>query len=205
MTAELVTEVDGDDVVVRYADPEHRAGHVSVWAHLRLGDTTHGAGGGRLGGTADRPAGRPARVPPRRRRPTWGPTRATPTSYRGRSVTTRGSRSRATARPSGSTSSRFRPSGHHLTLSRTAVGRIDTEIWSPADAAAEEPLPLLISHDGPEMDAYGGLTSYVGALVGDATPAAGCGSRWSRRAHATSGTPPTRRTDGRSTTAWSLR
>lgn len=40
MTAELVTEVDGDDVVVRYADPEHRAGQVSVWAHLRLGDTT---------------------------------------------------------------------------------------------------------------------------------------------------------------------
>ncbi len=54
-----------------------------------------------------------------------------------------------------------------LTLSRSAVGRIDAEIWSPADADAAEALPLLISHDGPEMDAYGSLTRYVGALVGD--------------------------------------
>ena len=36
----LITSVDGDDVVVRYADPEHHAEQVSVWAHLRLGDTT---------------------------------------------------------------------------------------------------------------------------------------------------------------------
>ena len=35
-----MTEVDGDDVVVRYADPEHHAEQVTVWAHLRLGDTT---------------------------------------------------------------------------------------------------------------------------------------------------------------------
>ncbi len=40
MPEELTTTVDGEDVVVRYADPEHRAGQVSVWAHLRLGDTT---------------------------------------------------------------------------------------------------------------------------------------------------------------------
>src|SRR5205814_2860621 len=35
----LVTEVDGDDVVVRYADPEHAASEVRVWARLHLGDT----------------------------------------------------------------------------------------------------------------------------------------------------------------------
>ncbi|MGA8246448.1 MAG: esterase, partial [Nocardioides sp.] len=40
MPDELVTTVDGEDVVVRYADPEHRAHHVTVWAHLRLGDTS---------------------------------------------------------------------------------------------------------------------------------------------------------------------
>ncbi len=39
------------------------------------------------------------------------------------------------------------------------------ELWAPAGIPAEVPLPLLISHDGPEMDAYGGLTQYVGALT----------------------------------------
>jgi hypothetical protein len=37
---DLVTEVDGGDVVVRYADPERLASSVRVWAHLRLGDTS---------------------------------------------------------------------------------------------------------------------------------------------------------------------
>jgi enterochelin esterase-like enzyme len=162
---ELVTTVDGGDVVVRYADPEHHAEQVSVWAHLRLGDTTMARveGGwevrltdlpvdrleylldidGRLGPDP----GNPHVVPgpfgdhswvalPDYREPPWLAVEPVPGE-------------RAT-----------------LTLSRTAVGRIDTEIWAPADAAAAEPLPLLISHDGPEMDAYGSLTRYVGALVG---------------------------------------
>ncbi len=38
-------------------------------------------------------------------------------------------------------------------------------IWAPADAEADERLPLLICHDGPEMDEYGALTTYVGCLV----------------------------------------
>jgi enterochelin esterase family protein len=42
---------------------------------------------------------------------------------------------------------------------------VDLELWAPLDAPTSEPLPLLLCHDGPEMDAYGGLTSYVGALV----------------------------------------
>jgi enterochelin esterase family protein len=54
-----------------------------------------------------------------------------------------------------------------LTLSRTAVGRIDTEVWSPVEADADESLPLLVCHDGPEMDAYGALTAYVGAMIAD--------------------------------------
>jgi enterochelin esterase-like enzyme len=52
-----------------------------------------------------------------------------------------------------------------LVLPRTGTGRLDTEIWSPAEAPDDEPLPLLISHDGPEMDAYGALTAYVGAMM----------------------------------------
>jgi enterochelin esterase-like enzyme len=52
-----------------------------------------------------------------------------------------------------------------LTIARTGAGRVDVEVWTPADASNDERLPLLISHDGREMDAYGGLTSYVAALV----------------------------------------
>ncbi len=35
-------------------------------------------------------------------------------------------------------------------------------VWSPGDGD----LPLLVAHDGPEMDEFGALTRYVGALVG---------------------------------------
>jgi len=161
----LITSVDGDDVVVRYADPEHTAERVGVWAHLRLGDTTMArvAGGWEVrltdlpvdrleylldvDGRLQPDPGNPHTVPgpfgdhswvalPAYQQPAWLDLDAVP-----------GERM---------------PS----TISRTAVGRIDCYIWSPADAAAAEPLPLLISHDGPEMDAYGGLTSYVATLIG---------------------------------------
>lgn len=164
MPEELATTVDGGDVVVRYADPEHHAQHVSVWAHLRLGDTTMSrVPGGWEVRLTDLPVdrleylldvdgdlgpdpGNPRVVPgpfgdhswlplPGYRQPEWLGLEPVPAE-------------RAA-----------------LTLSRTAVGRIDTEIWSPSDAAHDQPLPLLISHDGPEMDAYGDLTAYVGGLV----------------------------------------
>jgi enterochelin esterase family protein len=48
----------------------------------------------------------------------------------------------------------------------TPVGTFEVETWSPADASPGERLPLLLAHDGPEMDAFAGLTHYVGALVG---------------------------------------
>lgn len=38
-------------------------------------------------------------------------------------------------------------------------------VWSPADAVAREPLPLLVVHDGPEYDRLGGLTTYTGAAI----------------------------------------
>jgi enterochelin esterase-like enzyme len=38
-------------------------------------------------------------------------------------------------------------------------------IWSPADAPDEEPLPLLVAHDGPEYDKLAGLTRYAAAQI----------------------------------------
>jgi enterochelin esterase family protein len=57
----------------------------------------------------------------------------------------------------------------NVTLPRTGAGRIDAEVWSPAGADPTDALPLLVSHDGPEMDAYGNLTAYVAAMVGAGT------------------------------------
>ena len=42
---------------------------------------------------------------------------------------------------------------------------ISVRTWSPADAGDDEPLPLLIAHDGPEYDALASLTRYLAAGV----------------------------------------
>jgi enterochelin esterase family protein len=162
----LVTEVDGDDVVIRYDDPRHAARHVGVWAHLPLGD----AGMRRvLGGwevrLSDLPVDRleylldvdgDLRVDEPNPRRTGGPfgdhSWIPLPAYR---------------EPEWLTRETIPAERTPLSIARTPAGRIDLEIWSPADAAGDRPLPLLISHDGPEMDAYGGLTSYVGALVAE--------------------------------------
>jgi enterochelin esterase-like enzyme len=160
----LVTEVDGDDVVIRYDDPQHAATHVGVWAHLPLGDTAmRRVPGGWEVRLTDLPVDRLEYL----------------VDVDG-SLRVDGSNPLRTGGPFGDHSwvplSSYREPGWlgmpgieaeraPLTLARTPAGRIDLEIWSPADARTSEPLPLLLSHDGPEMDAYGGLTSYVGALV----------------------------------------
>jgi enterochelin esterase-like enzyme len=161
---DLATTVDGEDVVVRYADPLHRAGRVSVWSYVSLGDTSMSRVDGgwevRLTPPVDRfeylldvdgglclDPGNPLVVPgplgdhswlalPGYRDPDW-----------------------LALEPIGSLRESVR-------ISRTSAGRIDAEIWSPADASSSESLPLLISHDGPEMDVYGELTTYVGAMIG---------------------------------------
>jgi enterochelin esterase-like enzyme len=38
-------------------------------------------------------------------------------------------------------------------------------IWSPADRAPDEPLPLLVAHDGPEYAKLAGLTRYAAAQI----------------------------------------
>jgi enterochelin esterase-like enzyme len=164
----LVTEVDGDDVVVRYADPGHDATRVSVWAHLRLGDTTMDeVDGGWEVRLTDLPVDRLEYL-----LDVDGDLRPDP------------SNPQLTPGPFGVHSWIPLPSYREphwldvepslgerasLTLSRTGAGRIDAEIWAPADVPADRALPLLISHDGPEMDAYGGLTAYAGAMVSAGT------------------------------------
>ncbi len=49
----------------------------------------------------------------------------------------------------------------------TPIGEVTGELWTPGDLDPGVPLPLLISHDGPEMDAYGHITQYVGALIAE--------------------------------------
>ena len=160
----LGTKVVGDEVVVRYDDPGHTASHVGVWAHLRLGDVAmRKVEGGWEVRLTDLPVDRLEYL-----LDVDGDLRPDP------------SNPRLTAGPFGDHSWIPLPAYREpawldveprpgeratLTLSRTGAGRIDTEIWSPVDAPADQPLPLLISHDGPEMDAYGALTTYVGAMI----------------------------------------
>jgi enterochelin esterase-like enzyme len=42
---------------------------------------------------------------------------------------------------------------------------VSVRTWAPPDAAADEPLPLLVVHDGPEYDALSGLSSFLAAGV----------------------------------------
>lgn len=50
-------------------------------------------------------------------------------------------------------------------VTATPVGDVDVTVWTPSDAEPDEPLPMLCSHDGPEMVAYGGLLDLVRVLV----------------------------------------
>jgi len=60
------------------------------------------------------------------------------------------------------------PGGHtDLLVPARALGRdIAVRIWAPHAVAADEPLPMLVAHDGPEYDRLAGLTRYAGALIG---------------------------------------
>jgi enterochelin esterase-like enzyme len=164
----LVTEVEGDDVVVRYADPEHVASGVRVWAHLDLGDAAlDPVEGGWEGRLKDLPVDRleylldidgDLRPDPSNPRLTPGPfgdhSWIPLPAYRA---------------PAWLDLEPVAGVRTTLTLSRTAAGRIDCEIWSPEAVPASEPLPMLVSHDGPEMDAYGALTAYAGAMIASRT------------------------------------
>lgn len=42
---------------------------------------------------------------------------------------------------------------------------VGVRLWSPASMAAEQPLPLLVAHDGPEYEQLSSLTSYSAAMI----------------------------------------
>jgi enterochelin esterase family protein len=48
------------------------------------------------------------------------------------------------------------------------VGPIDVQVWAPDGITPSFELPLLLSHDGPEFAMYAGLTHYAGAMVASA-------------------------------------
>ena len=150
--------MDGDDVVVRYADPGHTADRVAVWSDVELGDTTMSRMDG--GWEVDRfeylvdvdgdlrtDPGNPLIAPGPFGDHSW---LALP-GYR---------------EPGWMALEPIESVREPVRISRTSAGRIDAEIWAPADASSWEQLPMLISHDGPEMDTYGALTSYVGSMIG---------------------------------------
>ncbi|QZY28948.1 alpha/beta hydrolase [Nocardioides coralli] len=47
----------------------------------------------------------------------------------------------------------------------TPVGDVEVTVWAPADADGDEPLPMLLCHDGPEMAAYGGLLDWASSGI----------------------------------------
>jgi hypothetical protein len=48
---------------------------------------------------------------------------------------------------------------------KLAVRRMDAQVWSPAGADPEEPLPLLVAHDGPEYDKLSQLTRFSAVKI----------------------------------------
>jgi enterochelin esterase family protein len=52
-----------------------------------------------------------------------------------------------------------------LIVEDTPAGDVEITVWSPADADGDEPLPLMLAHDGPEMAAYGELLRWAGAGI----------------------------------------
>jgi enterochelin esterase family protein len=53
-----------------------------------------------------------------------------------------------------------------LSVASSALGaEVEVAIWRPDDAPDDEPLDLLVAHDGPELDALARLTDYAAAQI----------------------------------------
>ncbi|MGI8723473.1 MAG: alpha/beta hydrolase [Geodermatophilaceae bacterium] len=58
--------------------------------------------------------------------------------------------------------------GDHIALSVPAPGlgaSVEALLWSPEGSPPEDPMPLLVAHDGPEYERMAGLTRFAGALI----------------------------------------
>jgi enterochelin esterase-like enzyme len=65
---------------------------------------------------------------------------------------------------------RSAPAGRSRVLdipTRSVLGGVHCRLWSPQGVGTDEPLPLLVAHDGPEYDDLAQLTTYLSALVAD--------------------------------------
>ncbi|TDD18754.1 esterase [Kribbella turkmenica] len=47
------------------------------------------------------------------------------------------------------------------------VGEVEVQVWAPDGIAPTFDLPLVLAHDGPEFAAYADLTHYAGAMIAD--------------------------------------
>lgn len=149
------TAVEDGTVVFRLADPDHELGDVRVWFDVELGVEPGMApvdGGWELrlpvpdldcleylfdaGGAMTPDPGNPDRVDGAFGPHSW---LAMP-GYRAPAWLDLAPRA-----------------GHRQQL---GAGEVDVEVWEP-DGAEGEPLPLLLVHDGAEMDAYGGVVRYA--------------------------------------------
>jgi enterochelin esterase family protein len=158
------TAVEGDELVFRRADPEHELDGVSVWCDVDLGgDLTleQVTGGWELrlplpdldcveyllepaGGSPEIDAANPLRVDGAFGEHSWLPL----PGY---------------AAPAWLDETGVDGTLTPIEVEDTAVGRVDAAVWEPAGAAG--PLPLLLAHDGPEMDRFAGLTRFVAAGI----------------------------------------
>jgi enterochelin esterase-like enzyme len=151
-------------VVIRHPDPGHAASTVTLWSDLELDDTTFAAvpEGWELT-LSDLPVDRleylvavdgdmrldatqPLRVDGAFGEHSWLPL----AGY---------------SEPSWLGWPRIEGESDDARLEDTPVGAIDLTVWAPAGSLVDEPLPLLLSHDGPEMAAYGGLLDYVASGI----------------------------------------
>jgi enterochelin esterase-like enzyme len=58
------------------------------------------------------------------------------------------------------------PSTRELAIASSALGAdVEVVLWSPDGCSDGEPLPLLVAHDGPELDRRAGLTRYLSAEI----------------------------------------
>jgi enterochelin esterase-like enzyme len=152
--SQLATAVEDDELVFRLSDTEHEFTDVQVWFDVELGVQLGMAkveGGWELrlavpdldcleylfdvDGTLVPDPGNPDRVEGAFGPHSW--------------LAMPGYRSPAWLELDGAPGRR-----HELT-----VGEIGIEVWEPA--GREAPLPLLLVHDGAEMDAYGGVIRYA--------------------------------------------
>jgi enterochelin esterase family protein len=56
------------------------------------------------------------------------------------------------------------PAGRYETV---PVAGVSAQVWSPAGTEPSRVCPLLVAHDGPELERYASLTRYVAAMVAD--------------------------------------